>query len=168
MQTFDDQLLSSQAIEFLDLHGDAPFFLYIAPYAPHFPAIPSPEDSELFADYVYRERGYGETDLSDKPGWVVQGARSYNVGRFGSMEQQDAFHRDRLRTLQGVDRLVEQVVDWLDDNDKLENTIVFYTSDNGFLLGEHGLFEKNIPYQESIRVPLVVRGSREFGMADRI
>jgi len=164
-QTFDNDLLSAQAIEFLSANANDPFFLYVAPYAPHYPAIPAAEDSSRFSDFTFRERGHGESDFSDKPDWVNFGHFPYNRGRFNNIDEQDEFHRDQLRTLQGVDRLVGDVVVWLEANGKLESTIIFFTSDNGFMWGEHGLFEKNLPYEESIRVPLVVRAD---GLVPRV
>jgi arylsulfatase A-like enzyme len=70
----------------------------------------------------------------------------------------DGLYRQRLRSLQAVDEMVGSLVDTLEQSGQLENTYVFYTSDNGYLLGEHWLSGKVYPYEDSIRVPLVVRG----------
>ena len=59
--------LKDEALKFIDDYADSPFFLYFSPMAPHYPAIPAQEDANLFSDYVYRDRAYGETDVSDKP-----------------------------------------------------------------------------------------------------
>jgi arylsulfatase A-like enzyme len=59
--------------------------------------------------------------------------------------------------LLGVDENVGRVLDYLDSNGLSENTVVIYTSDNGFFLGEHGLFDKRLMYEPSIRVPMLVR-----------
>ena len=72
--------------------------------------------------------------------------------------------------LQAVDDMVEGVVNALAETGRLENTYIFFTSDNGFLLGEHGLVGKGAPYEEAIRVPLAVRGPsiRAGSTTDRI
>ena len=66
--------------------------------------------------------------------------------------------RERIRTLQAVDEGVVQMIQALKRNGELDNTYIFFTSDNGFLLGEHNLITKNVPYRQSLRVPMIVRG----------
>ncbi|HUP49707.1 MAG TPA: sulfatase [Thermoanaerobaculia bacterium] len=65
--------------------------------------------------------------------------------------------KNYYRVLLSVDENVGRVLDFLDQNGLRENTIVVYTSDNGFFLGEHGLYDKRLMYEPSIRVPLAVR-----------
>jgi arylsulfatase A-like enzyme len=67
------------------------------------------------------------------------------------------YMQDYLACVQSVDDNVGRVVDWLDANGLKENTIVIYTSDQGFFLGEHGLFDKRFMYDESLRMPFLVR-----------
>lgn len=71
----------------------------------------------------------------------------------------DEFYRARLRSLQPVDELVEEVVQRLEEAGQLDNTYIFYTSDNGFALGTHRRQPgKTLGYEEDIHVPLIVRG----------
>lgn len=70
--------------------------------------------------------------------------------------------RDYLSTVQSVDDGVGQVLDYLKENDLEENTIVVYTSDQGFYLGEHGWFDKRFMYEESFRTPLLVKYPKEI------
>jgi arylsulfatase A-like enzyme len=143
--------LRDRALEFIDAHLADPFFLYLAIDAPHYPATALPQDEGLFADYLFRERGYGE-DVSDKPPRVqVANAQFPAIA-----ESEDEFHRKQLRSLQAVDRAVGTIVQRLIDRGLLDRTMIVYTSDNGFLWGEHGLVGKSESYEESIRVPLVV------------
>ena len=65
--------------------------------------------------------------------------------------------KDYYRVLMSVDDNVGRVLDLLDREGLTENTIVVYTSDNGFFLGEHGLYDKRLMYEPSIRIPLLVR-----------
>jgi arylsulfatase A-like enzyme len=69
----------------------------------------------------------------------------------------DLTHERMLESLRSVDRSVGELVDALQRKGALDHTVVMFASDNGFLLGEHGLKGKIWPYEESIRVPLVVR-----------
>jgi arylsulfatase A-like enzyme len=66
--------------------------------------------------------------------------------------------QDYLACVQGVDDSVGRVLDYLDEAGLAENTMVFYTSDNGWYLGEHGLYDKRFMYEPGLRVPLLVRG----------
>jgi arylsulfatase A-like enzyme len=144
--------LRDRALDFIDAHAADPFFLYLAMDAPHHPANPAPGDENLFPGYLYRGRGYGETDLSDKPLRIRSAAALFP----GIAAEVDEFNLKQLRSLQALDRAVGAIVARLETLGLLERTIVFYMSDNGFLWGEHGLQQKGEVYEESIRVPLVV------------
>ncbi len=64
--------------------------------------------------------------------------------------------KDYLRCVAGVDKAVGQMLDYLKENDLLENTIIVYTSDQGFYLGEHGWFDKRWMYEESFKMPFMI------------
>jgi arylsulfatase A-like enzyme len=70
--------------------------------------------------------------------------------------------KDYLRTIKSVDDGVGELLDYLDKNGLAENTIVVYTSDQGFYLGEHGWFDKRFMYEESFRTPLLIRYPKEI------
>ncbi len=65
--------------------------------------------------------------------------------------------QDYLSTIRSVDASLGRLLDWLEANGQLDNTLVVYTSDQGFYLGEHGWFDKRFMYEESFRTPLIVR-----------
>tara|TARA_R110001592_G_scaffold10768_7_gene54945 strand:+ start:342 stop:1916 length:1575 start_codon:yes stop_codon:yes gene_type:complete len=66
------------------------------------------------------------------------------------------YMQDYLGTIKSVDENVGRVIDYLEENDLMENTIIVYTSDQGFYLGEHGWFDKRFVYDESFKTPLLV------------
>ncbi|HEX2167995.1 MAG TPA: sulfatase [Longimicrobiales bacterium] len=70
------------------------------------------------------------------------------------------FIRDYMRVVAGLDAAVGRVLDYLDESGLAENTVVVYTSDQGFFLGDHGWFDKRWMYEESLRTPLLVRWPR--------
>lgn len=70
--------------------------------------------------------------------------------------------KDYLRTIKSVDDGVGEVLDYLEEHGLAENTIVVYTSDQGFYLGEHGWFDKRFMYEESFRTPLLIRYPKEI------
>ena len=65
--------------------------------------------------------------------------------------------KDYLRVVASIDDNVGRLLDWLDETDLAENTIVVYTSDQGFFLGDHGWFDKRLMYEESLQMPLLIR-----------
>lgn len=139
-----------QVLDFLE-HAptDRPFFVVWSTAAPHTLATPAPEDEHLFAGYLYRDRSVGEADLSDKPQWLQKRIAA---------GADDEFVRNQLRSLQSVDRSIAAIVDKLAAMGELNNTLVVFLSDNGHQWGEHGnkLWDKGFPYEESIRVPMVI------------
>ena len=141
-----------EALWFLDDRGKEPFFLLVSAEAPHPPATPPTRDENRHSGFSYRGRSWGEEDLSDKPRFVRRRA-----GRFKKrLAAKDEFHRDQLRSLAAVDRGVEAIYELLAKRGELGSTVFVFTSDNGFLWGEHQLEGKNLPYEESIRVPLLI------------
>ncbi|MBO1912998.1 sulfatase-like hydrolase/transferase, partial [Microvirga sp. 3-52] len=68
--------------------------------------------------------------------------------------------KDYLRVIASVDDNVGRILDYLDENDLAEDTIIIYTSDQGFFLGDHGWFDKRFMYEESLRMPLMIRYPR--------
>lgn len=133
-----------------------PFFLYLATDAPHGPAKPAPRDEEAFADArAPRASSFNEADVSDKPAWV----RALPSLDADQTAQIDAAYRNRLRSLLAVDDLVNDLIATQQATGTLDETYVVFTSDNGYLLGEHRIGSaKRAAYEESIRVPLLVRG----------
>lgn len=67
------------------------------------------------------------------------------------------YMQDYLQTAFSLDRNIGKIIDYIDDNGLRENTLVIYTSDQGFYLGEHGWFDKRFIYEESFKTPLIVR-----------
>ena len=84
------------------------------------------------------------------------------TGKELSIWKFNRYIKDYLRTIQSIDDGVGEVLDYLDENGLSENTVVVYTSDQGFYLGEHGWFDKRFMYEESFRTPILMRYPREI------
>jgi N-acetylglucosamine-6-sulfatase len=125
-----------------------------APTAPHEPAVPAPTDTRLFGTLpAWDPPAFNEADLSDKPRHV-RDLPPLGPQQMAELEQ---LRRNQYRSLRSVDRAVGLLLDALDDTDRLDDAVVIFTSDNGLLWGEHRWLKKEVPYEEAIRVPFVVR-----------
>jgi N-acetylglucosamine-6-sulfatase len=147
-----------KVLNFIQRNGkdSQPFFIYLAPYAPHAPYTPAPRHANLFPDAkAPRTPNFDETDVSDKPGYIRE--RSFLTQQ--QLDQIDEAYRKRLQSLQAVDEGIRSIVDALQANGKLKDTYIFFTSDNGYHLGNHRqVVGKIAPYEEELRVTMSVRG----------
>ena len=131
-----------------------PFFLYFAPIAPHLPATPPPGAATASEPSLESGRPSTRTTSATSPG----GALHPNKLRPKAISfLEHSIQERQLEALQSVDRSIEEIVAALKRRGLLDRTVILYASDNGFLWGEHRLGGKVWPYEESIRVPLVVR-----------
>jgi arylsulfatase A-like enzyme len=127
-----------------------PWFMYVAPEAPHDPYTPdTPYKSTTFPAWKGNP-AVAETNKSDKPP-VVQKKGIYHLA------DGNARRIAQDRTLLSVDNMTGRLMSYLQSSGQLENTIVVYASDNGMMWGDHGLLDKRYPYGPSVRVPLFVR-----------
>jgi arylsulfatase A-like enzyme len=146
-----------------------------------------PEPETLFDDYATRSqaapeqemtlREYmrleGDVKMGDPPQRLNDEQRTTWEAAYGPKREAfekekpegDAFVRwvykrymeDYLGCIAAVDESVGRVLDYLDESGLAENTVIIYTSDQGFFLGDHGWYDKRFMYEESLRMPLVVR-----------
>ncbi|HEX5851300.1 MAG TPA: sulfatase, partial [Rubrobacter sp.] len=135
---------------------DRPFFMWLGPKAPHQPASSAPRHAEEFEGVkLPKTPSFNEKDVSDKPDWIRDNPR-LGTDQVAYMEE---LRRKRLRSMLAVDDMVGDLFEALREAGELENTYIFFTSDNGFHLGQHRLGAgKWTAYEEDIRVPLIVRG----------
>jgi arylsulfatase A-like enzyme len=150
-------VLAAKAVDFIATADDRPFFLYFAPFAPHDPATPAPRHAGRFAGTPpWRPPAWNEADVSDKPTWLMdQPLLSPDQVVFA-----DGLYERMLESLLAVDDAVAAILRALDEAGRADDTVVVFTSDNGLSLGEHRVVGKQCPYDECLRVPLVVRYPR--------
>jgi arylsulfatase A-like enzyme len=157
-RNYQTDVLNEKAVDFINKSGgeESPFFMQFTPWAPHGPVDPAPRHEDLFTDEeLPMPPSFGEADVSDKPAWVQEEPRIDEA----EVAELTEWHQDRLRTLAAVDEGVRDVVNALQETGQLENTYIFFTSDNGYMMGEHRLSKtKAMAYEEAINMPLIVRG----------
>lgn len=136
------------AIDFLEDYRQKPFAMLVGLKAVHQPFTPMDEHTDNYLDATVRP----------SPNWdSVVPWRDPTVPMRQRTPRFQNFWMDIFRTLDGVDQNVGRLLDALDRLNLADNTLVIFTSDNGYYLGEHRLGDKRSAYEESMRVPLIAR-----------
>ena len=182
--SYTTDLLTDYAVKWLNsLNKDKPFCLYLSHKAVHAEFQPAKRHRGMYRNMPinYPQTMYltasdtskvwgpkpalspevkaPAVNMADMPNWVKQQRYSWHGvdylyhGAIGFNE----FYRQYCETLMGVDESVGRILAWLDENNLSETTMVVYMGDNGFSFGERGLIDKRHMYEESMRVPLLIR-----------
>ncbi|CAF9927242.1 MAG: hypothetical protein HETSPECPRED_006525 [Heterodermia speciosa] len=173
---YTTDVISQKAKGFLKdaVETEDPFFLAIAPVAPHSnvevdhgtqitpdapfkvtPPIAAERHKDLFKNVQIPRTEHFNPDKASGVSWIRQLPKQSSV----QVEYNDEFYRSRLRALQAVDELVDDIFGLLEQHGILDNTYVIYSSDNGYHIGQHRLPPgKECGYEEDVNVPLIVRG----------
>jgi N-acetylglucosamine-6-sulfatase len=153
-----DDVLAEKAAGYVRraANNDPPFFMWLGTQAPHAPATPAPRHDDAFADAsLPKPPSFDEENVSDKPDWISDNP---TLDRQWVASMEDLYQK-RLQSVLAVDEMIAELVETLDQSGKLDNTYIFFTSDNGYHMGTHRLSTgKWTAYEEDIRVPLIVRG----------
>ncbi len=149
MQLTDDFIRTSVAKK-------QPFFAFVAPYAPHKPSTPAPEDVGSFAGaQAPRTASFNQADVRAMPDYI-RDLPPLTPDEIGAI---DTIYQRRLESLQSLDRGIHGLVQTLRSLHQLRRTYIVFTSDNGFHLGQHRLpAGKQTPYDTDTRVPFMMRG----------
>ena len=151
--TYSTTFVGDQALAYLaefERDDARPWFLYLAPFAPHDPRVPEPRYAAASFPDLEQVGGGGAAEVAGAPAYLRQRAPA-DPGEVAALRTGQA------RTLLSVDDLVERVMGRLQATGELDDTLVFYLSDNGYSWGEHRHVGKFVPYTESIKVPFLVR-----------
>ncbi|EME40308.1 hypothetical protein DOTSEDRAFT_66113 [Dothistroma septosporum NZE10] len=175
---YTTDLVAEKSFGFLDdaLAEKKPFFLTIAPTAPHSnvhigsniidgnfsentnvqsPPVPAKRHERLFQDVTVPRTPHFNPDDAHSVSWIGRLPRQNRT----NIEANDHFYRSRLRALQSVDEIFDDLTKRLDDAGILEETYIFFSTDNGYHIGQHRLQPgKQCAFEEDINVPLIVRG----------
>lgn len=167
-------LITDDCIDWLDAREtDKPFALFCHHKAPHRSWEP---DAKHFTMYDDVDIPYPDTFRDDLVGRaeVVQAVKmrmmdldpivdlKATVPDGLTLDEEiewryQRYIKDYLRVVASIDDNVGRLLDWLDESGQADNTIVVYTSDQGFFLGDHGWFDKRLMYEESLQMPLLIR-----------
>ncbi len=159
-------IMGDQAEEFLNMQNNqAPFCLSISFKAPHVQDgdprqfIYDPQYKDLYKDVTIPEPETADPQYYDSfPAFFKkdnEARRRWDI-RFSTPEKYQNSVKGYYRLITGVDKVVERIMNTLKQNNLDQNTVIIYTGDNGFYLGEHGLAGKWYGHEESIRVPMII------------
>lgn len=151
-----DYKSAGKAIELLQKHGDAPFFLAVGFVRPHYPMV---APRQYFEPYPWQQMKLPEAvagDLDDIPKLGLAGTISSNnpIGQYP--DNQKRMWSGYYASVAFMDRQVGRVIDELDRLGLRDKTAIVFTSDHGYHLGEHGFWQKSNLHEEVLRVPLIL------------
>jgi N-acetylglucosamine-6-sulfatase len=165
-------ILTDYAVRWLKKPKEKPFCLFLWHKAVHAPFTPAPGDSSAFADALIPEYENWYDDMADKPQWMRRGW-VYGVHYKNWLDSRGKPVPDKinphpwdpknpkvmgyLRAMLAVDRSVGNIRNCLEELNILDRTILIYGSDNGFFIGSHQRGDKRLMYEESLRIPLIMR-----------
>lgn len=163
---YTTDLLTEHVFDWLDNRDkDKPFFVYLSHKAVHAEFTPAQRHKGMYAGNrapvpsTFEQTKTGEYRKLKWPEWVAKQRVSWHGVdyMYHGNESMDSLVVDYCETLMGVDDSIGEVLDYLKNNGLDENTVVIYMGDNGFSWGEHGLIDKRHFYEESAKVPLLVK-----------
>jgi N-acetylglucosamine-6-sulfatase len=155
--------LTDYALEWLNgLSKDQPYFIYLSHKAVHSEFIPAERHKGRYKDakFVPPPTMAAEGEMAqDRPMWVQNQRNSWHGVDFPYHSDLDIaeYYKRYAETLLAVDESIGRVIDALRKRGDLDDTLIIYMGDNGFAFGEHGLIDKRTAYEESMRVPMLVR-----------
>ena len=170
-------IITDQALEYLDgVDHDKPFCLVYQHKGPHRPFTPAKRHEDLYQNIDFP---YPETFYDDYSTRLIAGKAKdmrFDISVAGDYEDLPSglsdlekkkwvyqrFVKDHYRSVASIDEGISRVLDYLDEHDLARDTLVIYTTDNGFFLGEHGWYDKRFMYEPALRIPLLVRYPEEI------
>ena len=151
-----------------------PFFVYVSHKAVHSDFVARDGERGKYKHKTWTPpRSFANTpeNRAGKPRWLIDQRNSRHGADFGyNLEDFDVegYHKRYCEALTAVDDNLGRVMTYLKENDLYENTIVVYMGDNGFQFGEHGLIDKRVAYEHSIRVPLLMQYPKKLKAGTKI
>jgi arylsulfatase A-like enzyme len=174
-QGYATDITTDLALEFLERRDpNRPFCLVYQFKAPHRPFTPAPRHAHMFEDIEIPEPETFHDDYETRRIAALAEDMRFDVSIAGDYDDIPAdldaagrkrwlyqrMMKDRFRTIYGVDENLGRVLDYLDENGLADDTLILYTSDHGYFLGDHGWYDKRFMYEPSLRIPLVARYPR--------
>jgi arylsulfatase A-like enzyme len=150
-----DDVTTAKAISWMKRERKKPFVLFLFFKAPHREWEPPSRYKDLYADALVKKPALWDDSGASKPRAFLQAANMF--GQYPDTKDYERMIRDYCRCITGADDNVGKVLKALQEMKAYDDTAIFYTSDNGFFLGEWQRFDKRFMHEPSIRVPLLLK-----------
>ncbi|WP_167577414.1 sulfatase [Ammoniphilus sp. YIM 78166] len=150
-EAFADSYIGRRAATWIDnVPEDFPWFYFVSFVGPHDPYDPP-------TAYAERYRGSEMPEaikpaLEGKPGWVHRRVKTEDAEKILETRRQ------YCASIEAIDDHIGMIMDSLERRGMLENTYIIFTSDHGEMIGDHGMYTKQVAYEPSIRIPLIIAG----------
>ena len=146
---------------------EKPFFMYLSHKAVHAEFEPAARHSGVYKDVSFKQpdtQANTPSNNEGKPRWARDQRNSWHGVDFAYHSDLDIgyFYKRYCETFLAVDESVGRIIQQLKDMGVYEETLIIYMGDNGFMFGEHGLIDKRVAYEESMRVPMVMQCPQLF------
>ena len=188
IEGYATDIITDLSVDFLEgLDPGRPFALLVHHKAPHRPWVPHPRHADLYPagsipepaamwdDHASMSQAVqgvrmrlDDLTLTDVKEPVPDNLMGDDHWRERSSWKYQRFMRDYLQTIQAIDDSVGALLDWLDSHAMRDDTVVIYTSDQGFFLGDHGWFDKRLMFDESLTMPLLIRWPPEIAAGSHV
>ncbi|MGV3769310.1 MAG: sulfatase [Sphingobium phenoxybenzoativorans] len=145
--------------------GKRPWMMHLAHKAVHAEFIPAERHAGRYAKETFRYPENMKPGLPGRPMWVENQRNSWHGVDYPYHGQLDIgeYYKRYMETLLSVDEGLARIMELLERRGELDDTLILYMGDNGFMFGEHGLIDKRAAYEESMRVPMLMRCPSLFG-----
>ncbi len=158
--------LTDYAIDWLETRGDAPFLLFLSHKAVHLPFTPADRHAGQYDELDLQRPATDDpaARTGPRPMWLTMQNNSWHGSDFAfySNRPLEDIQRTYYSALSGVDDSVGALFRALGSMDTPRDTVIIYTSDNGFMFGEQGLVDKRAAYEASMRVPMIVHAPQRL------
>lgn len=183
VQGYATDIVTDLSIDWIDsLEPDQPFAMMVHHKAPHRPWVPDekhkhlyadgtiPEPDTFFDDYESRSKAVRGVHMTIADDMGADDLKTEVPDHLRGPENREArmswkyqiYMRDYLQCIQSIDDNVGRLLDHLDERGLSANTLVVYTSDQGFFLGDHGWFDKRLMFDQSLQMPMLIKWPAEI------
>ena len=173
---YTTDILNEATLKWLDVNGSDPFCLYLSHKAVHQPFLPAERHKGMYAGKTLKEPVSYSDPMTDKPLWQRALVKEWVKDCYRSRDYREEkparqipdsyperkykfepFQRDYFECIAAVDEGIGAILDKLKALGQLDNTVIVFAGDNGYFMGEHRMGDKRSAYEESMRIPMLIR-----------
>jgi len=167
-EDYHDWFIAKKSCDFIkNMDENSPWHLFVSFVGPHDPWDAPEKYLEKFKDKEYPD-SIEDSSNEDKPEWIKRRINKHSKG-IGEKDIQGV-KQNYSGMISLIDDGIGKILDCLEEQNQLDNTIIIFTADHGEMMGDHGLFQKSVMYESALRVPFIVAdpSSERQGIIDDV